>query len=110
LYDKLGSSSIITPFDTHSHKRKRVFDDYVVKDTIGGICMLFDRNMFKNVVEPSLFPSSAWDWEVCEKIKKYGKFYCTNPSYIEHIGKISSARDSNLIPLFDKAVNFIGES
>ena len=106
LYDKLDSSSIITPFDTSAHIRNQVFLDHVSKDTIGGICMLFGRDTYKGIIEPSLFPSSAWDWEVCKKTKS---FYCTTPSYIEHIGKMSSARDSNLIPLFDKAINFIGE-
>jgi GT2 family glycosyltransferase len=104
LHTKVGN--IVTPFDTHSHGRRRIFDNYVEKNTIGGICMLFDRNIYKTIVEPCLFPSSAWDWEVCRRFKN---FYCTNPSYIEHIGKMSSARDSNLIPLFDKAINFIGE-
>jgi len=104
LHKKVGN--IVTPFDTSAHARKQVFSDYVTKNTIGGICMLFDRDIYKTIIEPCLFPSSAWDWEVCRRFKN---FYCTNPSYIEHIGKMSSARDSNLIPLFDKAINFIGE-
>lgn len=104
LHTKVGN--IVTPFDTIAHKRKEIFNDYVSKSTVGGICLLFDRNVYKNIIESCLFPSSAWDWEVCKKFKN---FYCTNPSYIEHIGKMSSARDSNLIPLFDKAINFIGE-
>jgi hypothetical protein len=104
LHTKVGN--IVTPFDTIAHKRKEIFNDYVSKSTVGGICLLFDKIVYKNIIESCLFPSPAWDWEVCKKFKN---FYCTNPSYIEHIGKMSSARDSNLIPLFDKAINFIGE-
>jgi GT2 family glycosyltransferase len=104
--------NIVTPFDTSSHKKHKQNSKYFFqKKTIGGICTLFNRETYKFIVEPCLFPSGSWDWQVCEKmIKNNGSFYCTPVSYIEHIGKISSARDSNLIPLFDKAINFIGES
>lgn len=109
LYSQFGSTGIYTPFNTASHPISKKFNTYCIKNSIGGICMLFDREIYKKVIEPCLFPSSAWDWEVCKKIKGNGTFYCTIPSYIEHIGKNSSARDSNKIPLFDRAIDFIGE-
>lgn len=102
--------NIVTPFDTISHRKYETNSKYISKKTIGGICTLFDRITYKSIIEPCLFPSGSWDWEVCDKMKKNNSlFYCTPVSYIEHIGKISSARDSNLIPLFDRAINFIGE-
>lgn len=110
LTKNIQKYNIITPFHTSSHKKYKNYPKYISKKTIGGICTFFDKETYKSIVEPCLFPSSSWDWEVCSKmIHNNCLFYCTPVSYIEHIGKISSARDSNLIPLFDKAIHFVGE-
>lgn len=99
---------IITPFHTHSHGIHSSCKDFITKTSTGGICWLFDRETYTFIIEKNLYPSSAWDWNVCSEMQKHNQlFFCTPNSYIEHIGKMSSARDSNLIPLFDKAINFI---
>lgn len=101
---------IVSSFDTKNHKIISKHPGFVRKKSIGGINMLFDRKTFMDIVKPCLNVSPvSWDWQVVNKINQVSNsaMLVTTPSYINHLGKISVARDSTIYTFFDEATNFI---
>lgn len=103
---------IVSAFDTKNHPTHKKLINCVEKKSIGGVNMFFNKKTYEEIVRPCLNVSSvSWDWQVVNKIQntKGCLFLVTTPSYIDHIGKISTARDSNIYTFFDQAKNFIGQ-
>lgn len=83
--------NIISGFHANkTHKIRKEADDYYIKDTVGGINMMFGTKIYKEVIKESFNVGENWDWEVCKRaIKHDTQFYVTKPSVIQHIGEVS---------------------
>jgi len=90
LHDKFPNT-IISGFNAHSHKVISQSNGYYLKNTIGGINLLFKWEHYLEYIRKSFDKGNDWDWTICETINKLGKqFIVTNPSVIQHIGKETS--------------------
>lgn len=80
-------------------------EDYVIKHSIGGINMIFNKELYQRFIRPNLV-MYGWDWAMCESVKNNGEhFVVSKLSYVDHIGYISSISSiHNMNP--DVAVNF----
>jgi len=97
LFDMLNvfsnhPNSIVSGFNTLSkdpiqhtvrHPILEEFDDHYRKKSIGGINMIFNTEVYRDFVKPSLQKQGHWDWNVC---KTGITFYVTKPSVVQHIG------------------------
>ena len=86
------------------HKTIKTYDNFIVKKTIGGINMFFKKELYPKILKECL-QKSEWDWCVCGKMPG---FISTNPSVVQHIGRIGSCPHAHL-KIYDKAEDFIGE-
>lgn len=76
---------IATSFHAPAHPVLEDFPDYRVKQSIGGVNMLFDTELYRRVVRPSLEP--LWDWRVVERMRHLGHpMICARPSGVQHVG------------------------
>jgi GT2 family glycosyltransferase len=58
--------------------------DHVRKKSIGGINMMFSKQVYKDFVRPSLLKNRGhWDWQVCATGIE---LYATVPSVVQHTG------------------------
>jgi glycosyltransferase involved in cell wall biosynthesis len=73
---------IATCFNTKNHKTKECHETYRVKESIGGVNMMFDEEMYTKMKNLPLGESRLWDYKLIEGVR----LLCTNPSYIQHIG------------------------
>ena len=85
-------NAIVSGFNTLSkdpiqqtvrHPILEEFDDHYKKKSIGGINMVFSKEVYIEKVKPSLQKAGHWDWNVC---RSGVDFYVTKPSVIQHIG------------------------
>ena len=94
-----NSQIILSGFDTKNHKIINKYNDYNLKKSIGGIHMFFHKNLLKNI-------KNWWvineDWGIVNNFK--GKLFTTNPSIVQHIGKIGDHSSKNN---YDLSNNFI---
>jgi len=84
---------IITGFNSREHDTIREAGDYCVKSSIGGLNMLFDAALYRDVVRPSLqyepMSEVGWDWYVVASMRARGyPFLCLRPSVVQHIGEV----------------------
>lgn len=97
---------ISTGFNSNKHLVTRTCDRYFIKDTVGGINLLFRQAEYQEIVRPSL-DQVNWDWSLVDQCRKReGVFICTKPSVIQHIGEQglwSRGKD------FDRASDFFSE-
>lgn len=81
--------SVITGFNTPTHESNGVFETYHTKKSIGGINLMFNRELW-----PKLCPeinNSQWDWDVSRKLANNKiLMIASSPSVITHIGENSS--------------------
>jgi glycosyltransferase involved in cell wall biosynthesis len=71
------------------------FPDYVTKNSIGGINMMYSFSVFNKIIKPHLVAEN-WDWRVCDEFKKrYWLFVVTRPSVVQHIGIGEGMHPSN---------------
>jgi glycosyltransferase involved in cell wall biosynthesis len=73
---------IATCFHTTNHRVLESHKTYKVKETIGGVNMMFDEYMYNKMKSIPLDKSRLWDYKLIEGVR----LICTNPSYIQHIG------------------------
>ena len=97
---------IITGFNTvqNSHRTLHTAEIYRIKDSIGGINMVFDLPVYLDYVRPNLVDTD-WDWNVCKSITKAGgTLVSTKPSVVQHIGMygLNSSKNS-----YDKSTDFL---
>ncbi len=69
------------------HKVLKVYKDHYIKNSIGGINMMYSNATYVEVIRPSLEEKTRWDCSSSEIARKYKKqIIVTNPSRIQHIG------------------------
>jgi glycosyltransferase involved in cell wall biosynthesis len=67
------------------HPARSVHEDHVVKPTLSGLNMFFDRAAYDDFVRDALQP--YWDWQVVKAMqKRSAEFLVTRPSVVQHIG------------------------
>jgi Glycosyl transferase family 2 len=84
---------ILTAFHSRQHPTLSEADDVRVKSSIGGLNMMFDRELYSDLVRPNLVyePMSevGWDWYVVAAMRARGyPFLCLRPSLVQHIGEV----------------------
>jgi len=84
---------IVTAFNSRQHGTLRDAADHCVKTSIGGVNMLFDRDLYHDLVRPNLIyePMSevGWDWHVVSAMRARGyPFLSLRPSLVQHIGEV----------------------
>jgi len=81
--------SVITGFNTPAHESTGIFETYHTKKSIGGINLMFNKELW-----PKLrlkINNSQWDWDVSKMLKNDNTLMiATSPSVIAHIGENSS--------------------
>lgn len=100
---------IVTGFNSNRHPVLGEGDDYYLKETIGGLNMLFDLPLYQKIIRPNLKyemdTQVGWDWFVVGAMQKMEyPILCIKPSVIQHIGKLG--RFSNLSNGYDVALDF----
>lgn len=95
---KIGALSL---FNTTIHPVTGRFNsDIVIKKSVGGFGSLFHRDPMKILVDKKI--NKDWDWEYLDEAKKLGlQFYCSDKSYLDHMGYIGTNG-----PVIDRASNF----
>lgn len=83
-------TAIITGFDTLTHPAIEYFSGYCIKQSIGGINLLFHRSTLP-LIQESL-QEKDWDWAMCKKAHNKHLLIATTPSVIEHIGDNSTMK------------------
>ena len=72
------------------HKIIKDYGNFYLKNTIGGINMFFNKNVYKKFILNIMSKGDkiyGWDWEVCyEAPNQNCKIIVTKPSVIQHIG------------------------
>lgn len=72
------------------HKVKVIGDGYCIKESVGGINLMFDEQRYLQYIKPALqMDTGNWDHESC-KLNPSGIF-CTVPSRIQHTGIVVSS-------------------
>jgi glycosyltransferase involved in cell wall biosynthesis len=67
------------------HPARSVHEDYVIKPTLSGLNMFFDRAAYDDFVRDALQPH--WDWLVVKEMQgRSAEFLVTRPSVVQHIG------------------------
>lgn len=84
---------VLTAFNSRQHPTLSEADDVCVKSSIGGLNMLFDADLYRDVVRPSLqyepMSEVGWDWYVVAAMRARGyPFLCLRPSLVQHIGEV----------------------
>lgn len=64
-------------------------ENFCVKESVGGINMMFNRSVYGKYILPALLnPTGNWDHQACLEA---GKVICAVPSLIQHTGVTNSA-------------------
>jgi len=83
---KKNNEIILTGFNTSNHPTIKSYGVYHLKKSIGGIHMFFHKSLLSDIKK---WWDKKKDWGVVEEFTKIGgSLYCTNPSIVQHIGKI----------------------
>jgi len=87
--------SVVTGFNTAAHRFTGIFETYYTKRSIGGINLMFNKDLW-----PKLRPqvnNSQWDWDVSKKLANDKiLMIASSPSVIAHIGEDSSMGHNNV--------------
>ena len=87
--------TIVTGFNAHTHPIKARGDGYAVKESIGGGNLCFTSETYEKHIKPIL-TNNLWDWNLCGVMKQAGgRFLCTIPSVVQHIGVKSTLDHPN---------------
>jgi glycosyltransferase involved in cell wall biosynthesis len=91
---KRNIHTIVSGFNTLScdyHTKKsrhpviHEYGDFVLKKSIGGINMCFNKRIYFGYIEKNLI--NNWDWNVCREMRKRDNYFVVSkPSVIQHIG------------------------
>lgn len=94
---------LLTGFNSHrNHKTIKKYENYIEKNTIGGIHMFFHKSLIKKIRD---WWNRGQDWEICYGLKgEGGRIFCAKPSIIDHIGIIGD--NSSGIDKYDKAIDY----
>lgn len=82
-----GCPFIVTGFNSASHETYHKADGYVLKKSVGGVNLFFQRSIYQGIVR-SVLSNVNWDQALAEKLnKKKGSIVVTSPSVVQHIGE-----------------------
>jgi glycosyltransferase involved in cell wall biosynthesis len=100
---------IVTGFNADSHPVLGEEEGFCHKESIGGLNMFFDGDLYRTVVRPNLrFDEETqvgWDWFTVWAMQRLGHpFLCLKPSVVQHIGE--SGRNSGAEVGYDRAPDF----
>lgn len=89
--NKTNNEIIVSGFNTKKHPIAKIYNNYVLKKTIGGIHMFFHKSLLNSIKNWWDNPRGDWkydyDWGVCHFFNKNGgEIYCLKPSVVQHIG------------------------
>lgn len=92
---------MVTGYNSKLHKIKSTLNDHHIKESCGGIHMLFNKNMYHDFIRKAFnVKKNGWDWEVVNNCKtKRIPILCTRPSVIQHIGMKGLHAGSNDVAL-----------
>lgn len=100
------SNILLSGFNTTNlgkHTVKEYRDEYVIKDSVGGCQMFFDKSIYYEFIRKALI-SHKWDSNILSVMNDIdGSIITTKPSVIEHIGYESSMQKENV---YDYSVDF----
>ncbi|MEM7530778.1 MAG: glycosyltransferase family A protein [Chloroflexota bacterium] len=106
--EQAGGPLIATGFNAHQHPILSQEKGIYHKQSIGGINLFFDRELYEQIVRPSLF-DIKWDWRVVQEMQKQNyRILCTRPSVIQHIGR--EGFWSGKHGVYDFAIDYWGTS
>jgi len=80
------------------------YNNYGLKKTIGGINIIFNKQMYNDIVRPALEGGEDWDWRMCAIVNaKNQDFGVVLPSVVQHTGEQSTFKQGHD---FDEAEDF----
>jgi len=84
---------IMTGFNSPTHSVLAEAGDYCLKSSLGGLNMLFDADLYREVVRPNMrydpMSQTGWDLHVVNRTRELGyPLLCLRPSVIQHIGVV----------------------
>jgi hypothetical protein len=85
---KTNKDAVITGYNSKYHKTKKNFQNYCIKDRLGGVNLLFSVQTYKNILRNILLiKNEGWDMDFSNKCNsnKY-PLISSKPSVIQHIG------------------------
>lgn len=81
-------------------------DIYIIKGSVGGCNMFFRKKIYPDYIRRTLI-SHKWDTNIISYIKELnGIFVTTNPSVIQHIGKVSSGHRNDVNTSWDHSNDY----
>jgi len=110
LYEKINKAHkyfIVSGFNSTRHSAhfiKYTYLNYYIKNSIGGINMLFSKDTYLDIIRDTLY-NICWDNIANDKLRKYnGVIVCSKPSVIEHTGE--NGMWSNGSNNYDKSIDY----
>jgi tetratricopeptide (TPR) repeat protein len=77
---------IVSGFNTDVHPIWETFKDYHLKNTVGGINLVFGTDLLPTV--ESCLVDERWDWRLCKLMQNMGRpIVVSRPSVVQHIGQ-----------------------
>jgi hypothetical protein len=85
LHDRTEGKRIVTGYNSVLHPLEETCNGYGLKKRIGGINLLFDQKLYRNLVRDC--DTQYWDDYLCEQAQYQGVLLIVSlPSLIQHIG------------------------
>ncbi len=86
-------NDIVTGFNSPKHPAASTSAAHYIKNTIGGVNLVFGALTYAEAVRGSFASKSRWDWEMCARAKSSHRLLvASRPSVVQHIGIESSLR------------------
>lgn len=106
----IDTNILLSPFNTINTGRHKIVEEkssYYIKDSVGGCCMIFTKNMYFSHIRCTLI-SHKWDTNLVNNVKNNnGIIAVTKPSLIDHIGFKSSGHRNSNDNIYDVAMDFV---
>lgn len=82
---------IVTGFNSASprHPILRHANDYLIKKTVGGVNLCFDKQQYETIIQPALLQDKT-DWDYAMSAKCTNGIIVAKPSVVQHIGMTST--------------------
>ena len=99
-----SNATILTGYNSKLHLVKRIVDDHLlVKETCGGVNLVFSPSTYVNIVRKCL--TDIWfDYRISHSVDE---IYVTTPSVIQHIGVVGSNNDPTALFAIDTSADFL---
>jgi len=94
------------------HVVTQVFPQHILKTSVGGCHMFFNRSIYPAIIRPCLI-SHKWDSNIVDNARRHGLIIATtNPSVVQHIGvntSVTHRAKTRKEPSPDIALDFIDD-